>query len=81
MPGLIKIVKTRLACVEDRAAQLHSTGVPDAFEVVYACRTDDPDAVERVMHEAFGPKRINGRREFFQVQPEQAVAVLALHAN
>lgn len=31
------------------------------------------------MHEAFAPKRVNGRREFFQVQPEQAMAVLALH--
>lgn len=79
MPGLIKIGKTRLDRVEDRAAQLHSTGVPDAFEVAYACRTNDPDAVERVMHEAFGPRRVNGRREFFQVAPQQAIAVLSLH--
>lgn len=54
--------------------------VPECIaRIAYAGRTVDPDALERVMHEAFGPKRFNGRREFFHVQPEQAMAVLALH--
>ena len=78
MPGLIKIGKTRLAPA-DRAAQLHTTGVPSGFQVEYACHTPDPDAVERAMHDAFGPKRLNDRREFFQIEPAQAIAVLALH--
>lgn len=78
MPGLIKIGKTRLAPA-DRAAQLHTTGVPAGFQVEYACRTPNPEAVEQAMHVAFGPRRVNDRREFFEIEPDQAIAVLALH--
>lgn len=31
------------------------------------------------MHVAFGPRRVNDRREFFEIEPDQAIAVLALH--
>lgn len=78
MPGLIKIGKTRLNPT-DRAAQLHTTGVPAGFQVEYACRTNDPEAVEQAMHVAFGPTRLSHKREFFQITPEQAIAVLSLH--
>lgn len=78
MPGLIKIGKTRLNPI-DRAAQLHTTGVPAGFQVEYACRTPDPEAVEQAMHVAFGPTRLSHKREFFQITPEQAIAVLSLH--
>jgi len=78
MPGLIKIGKTRLA-PGDRAAQLHTTGVPAGFQVEYACRTPDPEAVEQAMHVAFGPTRLSHKREFFQLSVEQAIAVLSLH--
>lgn len=78
MPGLIKIGKTRLNPT-DRANQLQTTGVPQGFQVEYACHTPDPEAVEQAMHVAFGPRRVNDRREFFEIEPEQAVAVLALH--
>lgn len=78
MPGLIKIGKTRLSPT-DRAAQLHTTGVPRGFQVEYACHTPDPEAVEQAMHVAFGPRRVNDRREFFEIEPAQAIAVLSLH--
>lgn len=78
MPGLIKIGKTRLNPA-DRAAQLHTTGVPAGFQVQYACRTPDPEAVEQAMHVAFGPTRLSHKREFFQLSVEQAIAVLSLH--
>lgn len=78
MPGLIKIGKTRLDPA-NRAAQLHTTGVPAGFQVEYACRTPDPEAVEQAMHVAFGPTRLSHKREFFQITPEQAIAVLSLH--
>lgn len=78
MPGLIKIGRTRLDPA-DRAAQLHTTGVPAGFQVEYACRTPNPEAVEQAMHVAFGPRRVNDRREFFEIEPDQAIAVLALH--
>lgn len=78
MPGLIKIGKTRLAPA-DRAAQLHTTGVPAGFQVEYACRTPNPEAVEQAMHVAFGPTRLSHKREFFELSVEQAIAVLSLH--
>lgn len=78
MPGLIKIGKTRLNPT-DRANQLQTTGVPKGFQVEYACRTTDPEAVEQAMHVAFGPRRVNDRREFFEIEPAQAIAVLSLH--
>ncbi|TBV74803.1 GIY-YIG nuclease family protein [Pseudoxanthomonas winnipegensis] len=78
MPGLIKIGKTRLN-PEDRANQLQTTGVPRGFQVEYACRTTDPEAVEQAMHVAFGPRRVSDRREFFEIEPDQAIAVLSLH--
>ncbi len=78
MPGLIKIGKTRLN-PSDRAAQLHTTGVPKGFQVEYACHTPDPEAVEQAMHVAFGPRRVNDRREFLEIEPAQAIAVLSLH--
>lgn len=31
------------------------------------------------MHVAFGPRRVNDRREFFEIEPDQAFAVLSLH--
>lgn len=78
MPGLIKIGKTRLNPT-DRANQLQTTGVPQGFQVEFACHTPDPEAVEQAMHVAFGPRRVNDRREFFEIEPSQAIAVLSLH--
>ena len=38
----------------------------------------NPDEVERALHIAFAPQRINPKREFFQINPEQAIAILRL---
>ncbi len=78
MPGLVKIGKTTQDDPSVRMDQLYSTGVPVPFECALAVRVDDPSAVERALHTAFGPNRINPRREFFKIMPEQAVAVLKL---
>lgn len=34
--------------------------------------------VEQAFHLAFGPYRLNPKREFFQIEPEQAIALLEL---
>jgi len=60
-------------------AQLQTTGVPAGFKVEYACRTPDPEVVEQAMHVVFGPRRVNDRREFFEIEADQVIAVLALH--
>ncbi len=54
--------------------ELYSTGVPVHFECAY----NDCAKVERALHAAFQPNRINSQREFFKVNPEQVIAILKL---
>lgn len=78
MPGLVKIGKTTQADIALRMGQLYSTGVPVPFECVYAVQVDDCTKVESALHVAFGPYRINPNREFFKIDPEQAISILKL---
>lgn len=80
MPGLVKIGKTTRGSIEVRLSELYSTGVPVPFECAYAGRVQDETRVERAFHLAFGPYRINPKREFFQIEPEQAIALLEVMA-
>ena len=48
------------------------------FECVLAMRVDDPPSVERALHNAFGPDRVNPKREFFKMDPERAVDLLRI---
>lgn len=78
MPGMVKIGKTMQDDPDSRVAQLYTTGVPVPFKVEFACRVDEPDDVEKRMHTAFGPYRVNPKREFFLIEPEQAISILEL---
>lgn len=78
MPGLIKIGKTTQEDISIRMGQLYSTGVPVPFKCIYAVQVEDCSRVESALHTAFGPYRINPNREFFKIEPEQAIAVLKL---
>ena len=80
MPGMIKIGKTTQVDMHSRMAQLYTTGVPVPFDCVYACEVEDYTKVEQALHTAFGDRRVNPRREFFEVQPERVLAVLKLLA-
>ena len=78
MPGLVKIGYTLQEEAESRIAQLYSTGVPVPFEVAYAATVDNARLVEEALHIAFGPQRVNPKREFFRIDPEQAIAILRI---
>ena len=78
MPGLIKIGKTSRGSVLMRLSELYSTGVPVPFECEFAGRVEDEHKVEKAFHMAFGPYRVNPKREFFQIEPEQAITLLQL---
>jgi len=78
MPNLIKIGKTNQEEVKLRMAQLYTTGVPLPFECVYAAVVKDMDKVEKALHTAFGPDRINPKREFFEIDALQAIAIIKL---
>jgi len=78
MPGLVKIGYTSQAEAQTRIAQLYSTGVPVPFDVAFAATVESAEKVEEALHTAFGPSRINSKREFFRIDPEQAIAILRL---
>lgn len=79
MPGLVKIGMTSNS-VDIRKNQLYfgCTGVPLPFECEYACKVNDYKKVEKNLHIAFAPDRINPNREFFKVDIERVVAILEL---
>lgn len=78
MPGIVKIGKTARDSVDARLNELYSTGVPVPFECAYAARVSDESKVEKAFHQAFSPYRINAKREFFEIDAEQAIALLEL---
>jgi T5orf172 domain len=78
MPGIVKIGKTSRGSIDARLNELYSTGVPVPFDCVFAGRVIDESKVEKAFHLAFGPYRLNPKREFFQIEPEQAIALLEL---
>jgi len=78
MPGLVKIGKTTRHSVMTRMNELYSSGVPYPYECEYAVEVDDCTAVEKALHTAFHPNRVNPRREFFDIDPEQALAILKI---
>lgn len=78
MPGLAKIGYTAQDEASTRIGQLYTTGVPVPFTIEFACRVENGAAVESALHTAFSPSRINPKREFFRIEPEQAIAILRL---
>lgn len=78
MPGLVKIGHTNQEDANVRIGQLYTTGVPVPFELAFACKVQNAEDVEKALHTAFGPNRINPKREFFRIDPEQAIAILRL---
>ena len=58
--------------------ELYTTGVPLPFDCFFAGRVEDAATVEKAFHQAFDPQRINASREFFEIEPEQALALLEL---
>ncbi len=80
MPGLVKIGMTTRESMDARMKELYSTGVPLPFECAYACEVSASDCgkIEKALHTAFAPNRINANREFFTISPHQAIAILEL---
>ncbi len=45
---------------------------------MYAAQVRDIDRVEKALHTAFSPDRENPKREFFEIEATQAIAILKL---
>jgi len=80
MPGLVKIGMTGQEDIDKRKKELYTTGVPVPFECQYAARVKKSECakIEKALHKAFAPDRVNANREFFKIQVEQAKAILEL---
>ena len=80
MPGLVKIGMTKQTDLEKRMNELYTTGVPVAFKCEFACKVNNKDCakIEKALHTAFDPQRVNKNREFFKINVEQAKAILEL---
>ncbi len=77
MPNMIKIGRTSGESVDRRVTELsRATGVPLPFKVAVARTVHDAKVVERALHVAFGPDRVNPSREFFAIGAERAVAII-----
>ena len=80
MPGLVKIGMTAQEDIDKRMKELYTTGVPVPFECQFACRVKKSDCakIEKALHTAFEPQRINANRECFRIQGNQSKAILEL---
>jgi hypothetical protein len=76
IPGLLKIGCTQRA-VEDRVKELNAaTGVPAPFSVEAYFPAQDPEADERIVHEALAHCRLLDK-EFFTIKVADAIEALS----
>ncbi len=78
MRGLVKIGRTTAADPKTRVRTLNTSAVPYPFEIEFAGKVDDCRRVEKALHIAFDDHRVNPKREFFKIRPDNVIAVLEL---
>ena len=78
MPDLVKIGRTTRENPQVRMNELYTTGVPLPFECAIAKQIEEGrgDQLERALHIAFSPDRVNPSREFFTIPIERVKALL-----
>ena len=76
MPDYIKIGMTTND-VQQRMRELDNTSIPLPFRAHFAMEFSDYKQIESLLHTAFDHFRARKNREFFEMQPEQAVQMLS----
>ena len=76
MPDYVKIGRT--SNLDQRLRSLDSTSVPLPFECVLALEVEEPEKVERLLHQTFHDQRTRTTREFFEVGPQRVIAAMQL---
>jgi hypothetical protein len=77
--GLFKIGLTKRD-VNTRMRELFTTGVPTPYVQCMVLVTDNCTSLERYLHDKFSDKRVNSRREWFNLT-EEDLAVIANEAH
>jgi len=80
MPGLVKIGRTTNT-PDTRASELYTTGVPCRFQIEQFWRVPEQrlDTIEKELHRVLDPYRFNSKREFFEIDPSEAVDFIDKH--
>ena len=81
MPGAVKIGRSK-AGGKSRAQQMYTTGVPTPFVLEFEILVSNAEEVEVAVHEHLQGFRVNGSREFFACEVQDAiVAVMTEYAG
>lgn len=76
LPGLTKIGCTRRLNHSIRIKELSSSSLPEPFHAHCFVFSDDCFELENNIHKYFDKERVNPDREFFRIEPKEAIDVL-----
>jgi hypothetical protein len=77
MPGIVKIGATKRDPSDLREANAHEAWrPPHPYELECAVRFVDALAVESAVHARLAARRVNGRRDFIRVAPDEVMSLL-----
>lgn len=74
--GYVKIGKT--TNLKQRLRSLDNTSIPLPFRCAYAAKVTNVSAAEKLLHDAFGDRRVRDNREFFEIDPMRVISALKL---
>lgn len=72
MSGVIKVGRTDKS-PQRRVSELHTTGVPTAFDIELSLEVEDGRKCEKAAHKALEQYRLAANREFFRIEPQAAI--------
>ena len=76
LPGLVKIGCTRRLNPALRVRELSSSSLPEPYHAHCFVFSDDCFELENNIHKYFNKERVNPDREFFRIEPKEAIDVL-----
>ena len=75
-PRFVKVGKTKN--LRQRLKSLDNSSTPMSFRCEFAAKVDDMDVVEKLLHDAFGDRRVRENREFFECELGDVGGTLAV---
>ena len=76
LPGLVKLGCTRRLNPALRVRELSSSSLPEPYRAHCFVFSDDCFELENNIHKYFDKERVNPDREFFRIEPKEAIDVL-----
>lgn len=75
MPGVVKIGRS-INGGKSRASEIYGTGIPAPFNVEFDVLVEDCKEMEKQVHDTLSKHRVNPKREFFKVEPIEAIRII-----